>query len=231
MADPALLASLEGQQYLVLRPVGVVSEFYEAEQAALRSALSDSVTYPNAGHVTLRGFHEPNRVQELKTTILEWATAQPPVELRVEAVDGFPPPFQILISRLDRTPSLVDAYAQLTAALDATSFTRIGELPLEQWTFHLSLLYCSTLTEDEWRAAHAGASRTVNPPVCEVVSEAEYVWYEDGLEHSEAIALGGFSVVPGGVNTGSGEDLGIHYVGDQVMRSRAGRISRRSVSS
>src|SRR5947209_7482758 len=113
MTDSALLDSLDGQQYLVLRPTAAVAAFYTAEQARLRRLLPGSLQHPNAGHVTLRGFYEPTRIDELKRTLAAWAKQQGAIELQVDRVDGFPPPFQVLIARLERTPSLVDAYASL----------------------------------------------------------------------------------------------------------------------
>lgn len=190
MTDPALLASLEGQQYLVLRPTRLVAEFYDAEQTSLKARLPEAISHPNTGHVTLRGFYEPARVRELKDAIAAWAGKQAPIEVRVDAVDGFPAPFQILIARLHRSATLVDAYGSLTSALDATDLQRIGELSLDQWIFHMSLAYCNTLSSEDWQAAHAENSRDIVPPPSELLTEAEFVWYQNGTEHTERIALG-----------------------------------------
>ncbi len=190
MTDPALLASLEGQQYLVLRPTGPVGEFYDLEQASLKVQLPESISHPHTGHVTLRGFSEPARIHELKNTVMAWARQQAPIEVRVDAIDGFPTPFQILIARLHRSPTLVEAYESLTSALDATDLQRIGELPLDQWIFHMSLAYCNALSGKDWQAAHARTSREVLARPVELLTEAAFVWYQDGTEHSETIALG-----------------------------------------
>lgn len=189
MTDASLLESLSGQQYLVVRPAGDVASFYETEQAALLRALPGSVTHPNTGHVTLRGFHEPERVDALREVLAHWASEQPGIRLRVEGVDGFPPPFQVLIARLQRTPSLVDAYSTLTAVLDATDFCRIGELPLDEWVFHLSLAYASTLSGPDWAEAHVNSRRELDPAPAEVSHAVEFVWYENGAERSEQLLL------------------------------------------
>jgi len=191
MTDPTLLDSIDGQQYLVLRPTGPVADFYDAEQSSLRRSLPDSVSFPNTGHVTLRGFWEPTRVHELKNVLKDWAARQPPITVRVDAVDGFPTPFQVLISRLERSTSLVDAYAALTSALDATDFHRIGELPLDQWVFHLSLIYCNSMSEDDWLSVAAQSAKDLPVRPSELLTTAEFVWYEDGIEHSETVPLGG----------------------------------------
>lgn len=156
--------------------------------------LPGSVTHPNTGHVTLRGFCEPERVDSLRDLLVRWASEQPAIRLHVEGVDGFPPPFQVLIARLRRTQSLVEAYAGLTAVLNATDFYRIGELPLDEWVFHLSLVYASTLSEPDWAEAHEESRRELDPAPAEVSSTVEFVWYNNGIEHSEQLLLGGTAV-------------------------------------
>lgn len=56
--------------------------------------------------------------------------------------------WQIVIMRLVRTSSLVSAYKTLTDALEATGFRRLNELSIDDWTFHLSVVYGKTLTPD-----------------------------------------------------------------------------------
>jgi hypothetical protein len=187
MTDPALLESLRGQQYLVLRPVSGVAAFYDEEADHLNIPPWSSLPHPNAGHVTLRGFFEPHRVGLLRDALARWAGSQPPVDLRVAAVDGFPTPFQIVIARLDRSPSLVAAYASLTAELDAGDFHRIGELPLEEWVFHLSLLYGGGLEPQQWDALHTTTRCELSPQPSERVTSAEFVWYDDDGEHSDIL--------------------------------------------
>jgi len=190
MTGSRQLESLEGQQYLVLRPTGAVAEFYDAEQSALLRGLPASITHPDAGHVTLRGFSEPERVDALRSALAAWAAKQPPVDMRVCAIDGFPPPFQVIIARAERSPSLVDAYASLTTALDATDFDRIGELPLDEWVFHLSLAYAGTLDERAWGDTLERRRREIADGPTETIAEVEFVWYRAGVEHAEVLPLG-----------------------------------------
>lgn len=189
MTGPELLASLAGQQYIVLRPSASVMTMYERVQTTAKSTLSSVVTYPNTGHITLRGFFEPDRVEDLKQVVRQWAAEQGSIELRVEAVASFPAPFKIMIARLERTPSLQDAYAGLTARLDQTDFNRIGELSLADWVFHMSIAYCSELSGDAWDSTkRAFESELTDGPV-EVATEVEFVWYQDGMEHRENMAF------------------------------------------
>lgn len=191
MDTPEQLASLDGQQYLVLRPTaGVAAAYRELQHSALAS-LGTPVRHPHTEHVTLRGFLEPERREHLAALIREWAAQQPPIEVVAEAVDEFPAPWQILVVRLARTTSLVSAYASLTDALERTDFRRLGELSLEDWTFHLSVLYGKTLEPAEWTRFAEAESRALSPQPTEVITEAELVWYQDGIEHAEVLQLGG----------------------------------------
>ena len=188
MSTPQQLASLEGQQYLVLRPRAAVAARYAAEQ---RQALAlTDLPHPHTGHVTLRGFYEPERTAELAALMRTWAAEQSPIEIVCEAVDAFPSPWQILILRLARTDSLVSAYASLTRMLDATDFRRLGELSLEEWTFHLSLVYGKTLAGTDWEAIESARVEDLSDPIQETISEVELVSYSGGEERSEIIPLG-----------------------------------------
>ncbi|WP_282848916.1 2'-5' RNA ligase family protein [Microbacterium oxydans] len=191
MDTPDQLESLEGQQYLVLRPTAEVAETYRDVQDTALARLGTSIRRPHTGHVTLRGFYEPERREELATLVGSWAAQQTPIEISAEAVDEFPAPWQILIARLARTASLVSAYSSLTTALDATDFRRLGELPLEEWTFHLSVLYGKTLDPEVWSRFAQAESRALEPVPAETITEADLVWYEDGTEHAEVLSLGG----------------------------------------
>jgi 2'-5' RNA ligase len=191
MTNPELLSSLEGQQYLVLRPTKQVAESYAKDQDSLLARLPDSVSFPNVGHVTLRGFSEGARAQRLGAALEAWAASQAPISLSVEGIDVFPPPFQILISRLERSEQLVEVYRSLTRLLDDTDFGRIGELNVEDWIFHLSLVYCNTLSEADWYALAEEVTRAARPRPSELISEAEFVWYESGIEHTRVLPFGG----------------------------------------
>lgn len=190
MTDPDQLSSLEGQQYLVLRPSAPVSAAYRKVQGELLTRVPAGTKHPHTEHVTLREFYEPERRGELEALVREWAARQHPIEIVAEAIDTFPAPWQVVIMRLARTASLVDAYASLSTALEQTDFRRLDELALEDWIFHLSVVYGKTLTADAWTELERGALRELaEQPRC-VVEEAELVGYQDGLEHAEVIPLG-----------------------------------------
>lgn len=188
MNTPEQLESLEGQQYLVLRPTGELADRYSVEQ---HEALAlHRLPHPHTGHVTLRGFYEPERRAELTAFVRAWAIEQDPIEITGEAIDAFPEPWQVLILRLARTDSLLSAYATLTDRLEATDFRRLGELPLDEWTFHMSVVYGKTLSGADWAAIEAARVSEFARPVSETSTQVELVSYSNGAEHREVIPLG-----------------------------------------
>ena len=189
MTDPAQLGSLEGQQYVVLRPAGDVSELYRRTQDEVLSLMPSGCAHPHVGHVTLRGFSECDRVPELRDAVRRWAAAQRVIDVAVDSVDVFPSPFNVAILKLARSASLVGAYSSLTAFLDTTDFRRIGELPLDEWVFHMSLAYGSELDPDAWAEAVRCLERLQIRRASVRVSELEFVWYEGG-EHRSVFPLG-----------------------------------------
>ncbi|GAB3600102.1 2'-5' RNA ligase family protein [Microbacterium tumbae] len=190
MNTPEQLASLEGQQYLVLRPAGAVAEAFRTVQDAAIAVAEGPLTWPHTEHITLRGFFEPERREELAALIRTWAAAQHPIDVVAEAVDAFPSPWQIVIVRLARTASLTAAYASLTRALEPTGFRRLDERPLEDWTFHLSAVYGRQLDAASWSRLEQASCRPLPDRPGETIAEAELVWYSDGAEHAESIPLG-----------------------------------------
>ncbi|MGW8481928.1 2'-5' RNA ligase family protein [Microbacterium sp. NPDC055903] len=191
MDTPQQLASLEGQQYLVLRPTGAVAEtFRTVQDAAIAAAGQQPITWPHTEHVTLRGFFEPHRREEVAAVIRAWAAERHPIEIVADAVDSFPSPWQIILVRLARTATLTRAYADLTRALGDTDLRRLDERPLEEWTFHLSAVYAKLLDAARWAELERASVRELAERPSETIAEAEFVWYEGGVEHAEIVPFG-----------------------------------------
>ena len=190
MTDPRQLASLDGQQYLLLRPTGSVIDAYAEAQTKVLEVMPEDAKHPNTAHVTLRGFFEPTRLTELRDALRGWAARTGPIRIAVEALTLFPAPFQIPIVRIARDEGLTRAYASLTESLTPTDYRRLDEMDLEDWIFHLSVAYGRQLDAEAWsRVEEALAGIDVGTPEC-IVEEAEFVWY-DGGEHREILPLGG----------------------------------------
>ena len=189
MDTPEQLASLEGQQFLVLRPTTAVADVFRSEQAAALGRAD--VPHPRSGYVTLRGFAEPARRELLSAMLHEWAAGQRPVDVVAEAVDAFPAPLQIVMVRLTRTASLTSTYSSLSAALATTDFQRPDERPVEASTFHLPLIHAKDLAPAVWTELAHKSRRSLGSRPSERISQAEFVWYEGGTEHAEVIHFGG----------------------------------------
>lgn len=78
----------------------------------------------------------------------------------------------------------------LTEMLDATDFRRLGELSVDEWTFHMPVVYGKTLAREDWQAIEAARVREFQHSVSGVVSDVELVSYVGGREHREIIRLG-----------------------------------------
>lgn len=191
MDRPEQLASLEGQQYLVLRPVVGVASLYRDVQDAALARFGAELPHPHTEHVTLRAFAEPHRRDEVTALIRAWAADRPPLEVSAVAIDEFAAPWQVLLVRLARTSTLVSAYASLTTALASTDLRRLDELPVDDWTFHLSVVYGRSVPPDVWHDFAAASVGELSFHPTEFLTEAEFVWYEQGVEHAETIAFGG----------------------------------------
>lgn len=163
----------------------------DAFRAQQRAALARiEVEHPHTEHVTLRSFREPERRADLSALIREWAAEQRPISIVAEAVDAFPAPWQVLMLRLTRTPSLVAAYTSLTEALTGTDLRRLDERSIEDWTFHVSLIYARALEPAKWTELSHRSRRSLGSRPAETITEVEFVWYEGGAEHAEVIPLG-----------------------------------------
>lgn len=189
MTSPDQLAALEGQQYLVLRPERAVADIYRAEQRTALTRAAVPVPHPNAAHVTLRAFQEPERREELAAFLREWAAAQQPIDVAAEAVDVFPAPWQVVLLRLTRSATLVSAYTSLSNALETTDFRRVDERTVADWTFHVSLIYAKTIAPAKWTELSHSSRRSLGSRPAERIAELELVSYHDGAEHAEVIPM------------------------------------------
>lgn len=76
MTDSALLASLDGQQYLVLRPQGEIEALWDASRESLRRSIPQAVAYVN-GHSELPVGGQQNCPLVATETARSWPTDLP----------------------------------------------------------------------------------------------------------------------------------------------------------
>lgn len=92
MATPDQLASLEGQQYLVLRPTESVGAAYEHLQQSAVEIFGADIRRPHTGHVTLRAFFEPQRREEISEILRNWGGPSRPLSSERKLWTLFPHP-------------------------------------------------------------------------------------------------------------------------------------------
>jgi hypothetical protein len=70
-------------------------------------------------------------------------------------------------------------------------------MPVERWTFHMSVAYCSKLEATAWQEVMQLAETFQVPTVHEDVSVAEVVAFDEGREYSGGMyALGTNTTAP-----------------------------------
>lgn len=193
--DPSLRAGLEGQAYVVLRPTGsIVEQFRTARQRLRVQLIGQPVTHPNSAHVTIKGFSRGSDLEAVERVVDRWAAQVGPLLIRIEDVDVFGPPTKAVIFKVTKTDDLKHAYATIFAESDAEGLPYFLTSPrrtVDEWDFHVSIVYCATLSDDDWlRAVDDARSLAVEPAEC-IVHEAELVHYLGGEEYSRRVPLRG----------------------------------------
>jgi 2'-5' RNA ligase len=190
MTDPVILQSLIGQQYIVIRPTDPIAIFYDKVQSSLREKLPSVVTYPNVGHITLRGFSQPEKIDQIRTSLTKWASQIKPMEISIENFDSFPPPFKVLILKVQSTNELKSAYTELTQVIEADGLHTIGvQRNTDEWIFHMSLAYCEQLSDTEFVEAINILKAIQLEKPSTIANELEFVDFDENGEHGEIIAL------------------------------------------
>jgi 2'-5' RNA ligase len=189
ITDPRLLAALEGQAYVVLRPSQDLSRLFHEVQSRFRAILAKTaVTYPAEAHVTVMGFPAGTSLTALHDLVAGWAHPVPPLELEVEGTSAFQAPYRIPILQIRRTPELGAALDSLFDLVKAARLPVFPDAPgPRDWMFHMSLAYCSSVDDSTWAAVNALAGSLAGVRGRCTVGEAELVSYHGGSEHLTGI--------------------------------------------
>jgi 2'-5' RNA ligase len=191
--DPEHIRLLEGQRFVVLRPGRAVREAHRDVQRLLRQQFpAFPLSYPARAHVTLAGFESGTPLDALQKLVESWARAVSAFRIAADRVTFFPPPFQIAIVQVSKTPELFAALSALRQRADEKRLAVSTAVPARDWIFHMSVAYCSGLTPPIWNElAQFVQTLEVDPVHC-FVDEAEVVAFDDGREYSGGVyALGG----------------------------------------
>jgi 2'-5' RNA ligase len=189
--DAVYRTGLAGQRYVVLRPLGKVANVYTTVQAAIQARFSDLViSYPAQAHVTLKGFPAGTPLGAVQTLVQRWATAASPLRVEVERVTVFPEPFKIVIVQVRKTAELYHALARLRALAEQRNLPDWpqGTIPkVDEWIFHMSVAYCSTLSAADWSAVASFSESLLLPAAEYPIHEVEIAAFDEGQEYSGGI--------------------------------------------
>ena len=183
--DPAHIALLEGQRYVVLRPNGAVQDSYTQVRERVQDKLAGlQVSYPAQAHVTLAGFGKGTSIAAVRELVANWAPTVPPLRLELEELAVFPSPFQIIIARVQRTPELREALTTLRERAGQQKLADVATIQPSDWIFHMSVAYCSALSAAAWADVAAWVETVpVAAAECTVI-EIEIVAIDNGQESS-----------------------------------------------
>jgi 2'-5' RNA ligase len=195
IADPTHLSELDRQRFVVLRMPQTATEMYGHVQGLVRQRLSAlPVSYPARPHVTLCGFPAGTVLAAVQETVESWARSIPSLAIEVERMSTFPPPFQVVIVQVRKTPELLAAVAGLRRQAEERRLVLSTLVPADQWIFHMSVAYCAGLGAAAWHELTEFIEKLQVPLTQCVVHEAEVVAFDDAREYSGGV----FSLDEGG---------------------------------
>jgi 2'-5' RNA ligase len=149
--DPEHRRLLEGQRYVVLRVRDSVRAAYRRIQGLVRERLAGfDLSYPAEPHVTLLSLAAGTDLDAVRALVNEWARDVPPLQIEVERIDEFPPPFQIAIIQIRRTSELFVALSRLRERARQRGLDDLATIAPGDWIFHLSLVYGYSLSAASW---------------------------------------------------------------------------------
>src|SRR5689334_6700839 len=144
--DPERISALDRQRFVVLRAPSIVSDVFTDFRQTLRQQLDGArVSYPAVPHVTLCGFAAGVPLQAVQQLVASWALTVPPLRIEVARASSFPPPFQIVIVEIRKNPELFSALSTLRARAEQEQLAVSTVMPVEKWTFHLTVANCDKL--------------------------------------------------------------------------------------
>ena len=179
ITDPRHLTSAEGTKYAVLRPTEPLATAYALVQDSLRGFGCEGLSFP-APHLTLKGFGEGDDAKVLDV-VERWASSAKPPTVRLEAVDAFPD-FGVLIARVERHDSLVEAMSTLRHSAKGLPTAFEDEIPIGNWVFHMSLAYANWLEDGAWEELLARAADLEVEPASDVLGTLDLLAFDGGPE-------------------------------------------------
>lgn len=182
---PDHIAALNGQRFVVIRAPFFVNAAYRGVQDVLRDRFrGQPVSFPAYGHVTLCGLAAGASLEAVQALVRDWAIGASPFHIEIERVTWFPPPFQIPIVEVRKTPALSSALTDLRSRAEQAGLVVSTVVPVEAWRFHMSLAYCSQLSEAVWQDVIQLTSTLSVPRAQGDAAMVEVAAFDGGEEYS-----------------------------------------------
>jgi len=186
--DQNELPRFDGQRFVVLRPGGEVCDAFERVRRTIRDKHADlPISYIARAHVTLGGFPKGTRLESVQELARVWAPAVSSLRVEVKQVGFFVSPFQLLFLQVRKTPELLHALISLRSLAGQHGLRVADEVPVVDWTFHMSVGYCASLDSADWDAVTRSAATMAVPSAHCTVGEAEVAAFDDGREFSGGV--------------------------------------------
>ena len=186
--DSSHITALEGQRFVVLRARGRPAEEFERVLGVLRARLAGAdVSYPAQPHVTLAGFAAGTPIEAVQAIVGAWSQTVAPLRIELERVTIFPPPFQILVLQVRKTPELFAALVDLRRRASESGLVLSTVVAPDAWIFHMSVVYGARLDTPAWDDLAAFSRELSLSPAHHVAGEAEIVMFDRGLEYSGGV--------------------------------------------
>jgi 2'-5' RNA ligase len=188
LEDAQHISELDGRRFVVLRPTWDVAEVHGGMQQIMRQQFADApLSYPARAHVTLGGFAAGTPLDGVQELVRAWALDVPPLRVDIERVACFPPPFQIVIVQVCKTPELLGALKELRRGAISRKLEISMPVAPDDWIFHMSVAYCAKLSPKEWDRVTRLVPTLHVVRARGVVTQAEVVALDEGREYSGGV--------------------------------------------
>lgn len=186
--DPEHIRAVEGQRFVVLRPNHPITEAHHQVQSRLWERAPDlSISYPAQAHVTLAGFAADTQLSAVQDVVESWSRWVSPLRIAVDRLEYFPAPSQILFIRVLKTVELLDALCGLRLEASQRQLTIDTTIPVQDWIFHMSVAYCSDLSDSAWNNVMKLSTELEIPPGSCYVNDIEIVAFDNLREYSGGV--------------------------------------------
>ncbi|MEA2521436.1 MAG: hypothetical protein QOI81_1082, partial [Actinomycetota bacterium] len=150
ITDPRRLTAAAGSSYLALRPAGdVAEEFIRIQRLSKAELANDDASFPGV-HLSLKGFGTVV-TDPVYPALATWASRTSPFEVAIQGLTVFQDP-RVGLVHISSTPGLAAALKELRSIGAGLPTTESDGIPVDEWIFHLSVVYGERLDPGRWVA-------------------------------------------------------------------------------